>query len=198
MTDQLLGFLKICLLVLLYLFFARVLWAVWSEVRTPRRQAQPPQPRPQAAPPPQQRAAQRVGVPGGVDPTVPTAGVPAAAAASAVPAPVAAPAGAKVPRGRRGQVGRMIVIEPRARKGAAFSVGGEITIGRAAGCTVSVPDDTFVSQLHARLWNENGDVKVEDLGSTNGSFLNGTRVVRPTTVRKGDRLQIGNTVWEAS
>ncbi len=92
----------------------------------------------------------------------------------------------------------MIVIEPRARKGAAFSVGGEITIGRAAGCTVSVPDDTFVSQLHARLWNENGDVKVEDLGSTNGSYLNGTRVARPMTIHKGDRLQIGNTVWEAS
>ncbi len=51
MTDQLLGFLKICLLVLLYLFFARVLWAVWSEVRSPGRQAKQPQPQPHAAPP---------------------------------------------------------------------------------------------------------------------------------------------------
>jgi hypothetical protein len=195
MTDQLLGFLKICLLVLLYLFFARVLWAVWSEVRSPRRQPQQPQPQQQAGPPPPQRAAQRVGVPGSVDPTVPTSGVPVAASAAA--GAVAAPGGPKPARGRRGHVGRMIVIEPRARKGAAFSVGGEITIGRAAGCTVSVPDDTFVSQLHARLWNENGDVKVEDLGSTNGSYLNGHRLVQPATIHKGDRLQIGNTVWEA-
>jgi hypothetical protein len=195
MTDQLLGFLKICLLVLLYLFFARVLWAVWSEVRAPRRQPQQPQ---QPAPP--QQASQRVGVPGAVDPTAPTGGpvigaVPVAGAAAGA---ANAASASKPGRGRRGLVGRMIVIEPKAKKGSAFSVGGEITIGRAAGCTVSVPDDTFISQLHARVWNENGDVKVEDLGSTNGSYLNGTRVVRPMTIHKGDRLQIGNTVWEAN
>ena len=156
-------------------------------------------------------------MPGAVDPTVPTSGVAtpatavpgtAAAGAAAAGAAAAAAAGAtgavsrqpdpKPARGRRGHVGRMIVIEPRTRKGAAFAVGSEVTIGRAAGCTVSVPDDTFVSQLHARIWNENGDVKVEDLGSTNGSYLNGNRVLRPATIHKGDRLQIGNTVWEAN
>ncbi|MEI6403567.1 MAG: hypothetical protein WCP59_15420, partial [Actinomycetota bacterium] len=51
MSDSLLGVLKFALLALLYLFFARVLWAVWSEVRGPRPgMATPPQPAGAAAP----------------------------------------------------------------------------------------------------------------------------------------------------
>lgn len=52
--------------------------------------------------------------------------------------------------------------------------------------------DTFVSGEHARLaWNGNGWV-IEDLGSTNGTFVNGKQVKRATSVRPGDELKIGN------
>ena len=163
MTDQLLGVFKICLLVLLYLFFARVLWAVWSEVRTPRA-------------PIEDRRQQM--------------GMPRNGSSRTAPAP-------RATKGRHGRVGRLVVIEPRSRRGAAFAVGNELTLGRASGCTISIPDDTYISQLHARVYTENGEVFVEDLGSTNGSMLNGNKVTRAAVIHRGDRLQLGGTVLEA-
>ncbi len=168
MSDQLLGVFKICLLALLYLFFARVLWAVWSEVRTPKPV----------------EARQRQGAP--------------ADSTKNLPPPSAGPVGgAKPPKGRGGRVGRMTVIEPRARKGTVFAVGDELTIGRAHGCTVSIQDDTFISQLHARVFAQDSEVYVEDLGSTNGTYLNGQKLSRAMPISKGDRVQIGATVLEA-
>jgi hypothetical protein len=169
MTDQVLEILKYALLALLYLFFARVLWAVWSEVRGPR---------PGHATAATERAA--------VDPTQP----------AAAPAPVAA-APQMAHRVRRGTVKRIVVVQPRERKGAGFNVGSELTIGRAPHCTISIPDDAFVSTVHARIFLAEGTSWVEDLGSTNGSFLNGARFQGTQPFVKGDRLQIGATVWEA-
>jgi pSer/pThr/pTyr-binding forkhead associated (FHA) protein len=71
-------------------------------------------------------------------------------------------------------------------------------VGRAAGCAVSLADDTYVSTLHARVFRgDDGDVKVEDLGSTNGTYLNRAKVGGPVTLHRGDRLQVGNTTLEA-
>jgi FHA domain len=184
MTDQLLGVFKICLLILLYLFFARVLWAVWTEVRTPRA--------------PVEDRRQRVNV---GDPTAPTISGPSLAAGAAGAAGTAGSrgpgAGPKAAKGRKGRVGRLVVIEPRTRKGAAFAIGNELTIGRAPGCTISIPDDTYLSQLHIRVFTDAAQVYVEDLGSTNGSLLNGNRLTRPMPIHQGDRLQLGSTVLEA-
>jgi len=85
---------------------------------------------------------------------------------------------------------------PKERKGATFPVPDEITIGRAPNCTISIPDDTFVSQLHVRLFHNADRLYVEDLGSTNGSFLNGNRLTSVQPFDKGDRLQVGSTVME--
>ena len=167
MTDSLLNILKYALLALLYLFFARVLWAVWSEVSGPR---------PGKAPVP---ASTRV-----VAPT------PQAA-------PVSQRSAGKPPKGKRGSVARLIVLEPKVRKGTAIGLANEITFGRAPGCTISVPDDTFVSQVHARVFNENGNIIIEDLGSTNGTYVNANRITSPLMLNKGDRIQIGSTVLEA-
>jgi hypothetical protein len=163
MSDQLLDILKYALLALLYLFFARVLWAVWSEVRGPR--------------PGRVLVEQRT-----ADPL------------HAAPLPHT-PQRAR--KGRRGAVGRLVVMQPKERKGAAFPVTGEITIGRAPNCTISIPDDTFVSQLHARLYQGDDGTWVEDLGSTNGSWLNGAKLVGSLPIAPGDRLQIGSTLMEA-
>jgi hypothetical protein len=177
MSDGLLEILNVGFLGLLYLFFARVLWAAWSEVRGPR--AGLPQRRQQAA--------------------VPAVQPPAGDATAPVHHPVVAAAGGqgKPPRGRRGAVARLVVLEPKVRKGAAFALGAEITIGRGSECSISIPDDHFVSQLHARVYRQDGAAVVDDLGSTNGTFLNGQRVGGPRPLDKGDRLQIGNTVLEA-
>jgi pSer/pThr/pTyr-binding forkhead associated (FHA) protein len=83
-------------------------------------------------------------------------------------------------------------------KGKVFDVGDELTVGRAAGCQISLADDTFVSQLHARLFRRDARYYVEDLGSTNGTFLNRKQVSAPIALRRGDRLQVGKTVFEVS
>jgi hypothetical protein len=158
-SEQLLFILKLCLLALLYLFFFRVLRAVWAEVRAPS-----------------------------------PAGAPARAVA-AVPGPAAPVSGPDVKRGRRHRPPALTVLEPEAQRGTTFPLGDEVTIGRAAGCQVTL-DDTYVSQLHARVFTRDGSYLIEDLGSTNGTYLNRQKVSGPMVVQKGDRTQVGNTVLE--
>lgn len=161
-TELALDILKLVLLGALYLFFARVLWAVWSEVRTDRRvvasHAVSERAETRAAPVPRQR---------------------------------------KAAKGRRGRVGRMVILEPKSKRGKTFALNGEITIGRDPGCTVIIDEDSFVSQRHARIYITDGQPIVEDLGSTNGSFHNGNRLHGSRLLHPGDRVQVGYTVLEA-
>jgi pSer/pThr/pTyr-binding forkhead associated (FHA) protein len=90
---------------------------------------------------------------------------------------------------------QLVIVEPPDGRGHVFDIDGEITLGRAGGCGIVV-DDTFVSQLHARLFQREGRVMVEDLGSTNGTYLNRQRVAGQMVMQRGDRLQVGNTVLE--
>lgn len=93
-------------------------------------------------------------------------------------------------------VNQLKLIEPKELAGRMFDLDEEITIGRAPGCKVLV-EDTYVSQLHARVFRRGTQVLLEDLGSTNGTFCNGKKVTGPIAVRKGDRIQVGRTVLEA-
>lgn len=158
MSEPLLAVLKLCLLALLYLFFLRVLRAVWAEVRGPR-----------------------------------PSGIPAVAVG-----PPVVPVAVEDTRGRRERrrpPRQLVIVEPAEHLGRAFELSDELTVGRAAGCQVTV-DDTFVSQLHARVFARDGQYFVEDLGSTNGTYLNRQKVGSPMPMRSGDRLQVGNTVLE--
>jgi len=161
-SEQLLTILKLCLLVLLYLFFLRVLRAVWAELRAPVPTAVP------AAAPVSNRAARK------------------AARASGEPAR---------PSRRGGTPKALRVVEPAAQKGRTFPLGDEITVGRAAGCSITL-DDTYVSQIHTRVFTREGKILVEDLGSTNGTYLNRAKVQGPMVMQRGDRLQVGSTVME--
>ena len=71
-----------------------------------------------------------------------------------------------------------MVLQPDAERGRDQWIDGEATIGRGGGCTISLPDDTFVSQVHARVVERDGQLFIEDLGSTNGTFLNGKQVAK--------------------
>jgi hypothetical protein len=158
-SEQLLTILKLCLLALLYLFFFRVLRAVWAELRPPR-----------------------------LVPAAPRATVPATGRA-----------GRKAAKRRKQPAApsepRLVVVEPTDQRGRTFPLGTEVTVGRAAGCQITL-DDTYASQIHARVFQRDGQYLVEDLGSTNGTYLNRHKVAGPMLVHAGDRLQIGNTVME--
>jgi pSer/pThr/pTyr-binding forkhead associated (FHA) protein len=164
-SEQLLTVLKLCLLALLYLFFLRVLRAVWSEVNPPklataeaatgRRSTSPKAPKAKGAKAPKSTKARR-------GPSVPT---------------------------------RLVLIEPAERAGAEFALGPELTVGRAGGCSI-VLDEQYVSQVHCRIFVRDGSVFAEDLGSTNGTWVNGSRAVGQMPARLGDRIQIGNVVME--
>jgi hypothetical protein len=156
-SEQLLTILKLCLLALLYLFFLRVLRAVWVEIKPP------------------------AGAAGFVD-------APKKKAKRKDRRPAR-------PSGKRGGAPSLVVVEPSADKGRSYPLADELTVGRAAGCHVTV-DDTYVSQMHSRVYQRNGQLMVEDLGSTNGTYLNGVKVTGPMVMQRGDKLKVGNTVLE--
>ena len=159
MSEQLLAVLRLCLLGLIYLFFLRVLRAVWVEVHGPRR----------------------------VRASVPAAPVTVGASPPPPPRPPAPPpvfAGAA-----------LRITEPVTLAGRSFALADEVTIGRAPGCLVQL-DDTYVSQVHARVARGITGYTVEDLNSTNGTYVNRVKVMAPTPLYAGDRLQVGNIVLE--
>jgi len=89
----------------------------------------------------------------------------------------------------------LMVLEPPTLAGRQFSISGDTTIGRAAGCQISL-EDTFISQLHARVAPSAEGMLIEDLGSTNGTYLNRERVTAPVIGEPGDRIQLGGIVLE--
>ncbi|MBA3654114.1 MAG: FHA domain-containing protein, partial [Actinobacteria bacterium] len=86
-------------------------------------------------------------------------------------------------------------LEPAENKGKTFDLTDEVTVGRASGCQVALSDPT-VSQLHARIFRRDGRLFVEDLGSSNGTYVNRKKVSSPVAIRRGDRLSVGSTVLE--
>jgi pSer/pThr/pTyr-binding forkhead associated (FHA) protein len=76
--------------------------------------------------------------------------------------------------------------------GLVVSLGDGITIGRAADCDL-VLDDDYVSTKHARIARGPSGYLLEDLGSTNGTFVNSLRITTPTGFSVGDTLRIGRT-----
>lgn len=92
-------------------------------------------------------------------------------------------------------VSHLVVLEPPDLAGRQFSISGDTTIGRAAGCQISL-DDTYISQLHARVSPSDSGMLIEDLGSTNGTYVNRERVTAPVIGGAGDLVQLGGIVME--
>jgi pSer/pThr/pTyr-binding forkhead associated (FHA) protein len=114
--------------------------------------------------------------------------------ATAGPAP-AATAPEPRPKRRRG-VPRQLVVTEGALAGTTVSLGDSpVTLGRGHDCTL-VLDDDYASTHHARLVPDEGRWVVEDLGSTNGTYLGRAKVSRPTPVPLGTPIRIGKTSLE--
>jgi predicted component of type VI protein secretion system len=84
-------------------------------------------------------------------------------------------------------------IEQSPSQGAEHAVEQGTTIGRE-GCDITLGDPD-VSRRHAEIQISNGDILISDLGSTNGTFVNGERIDQPRSLRDGDEVRIGAVVW---
>lgn len=157
MPLGLLDLFKYLLIALIWLFFMRVLRAVWVESR----------PATQTVPAETRRASSR-----GAPPQT---------------APIATPAGALI---------RLRVTPPGGRPSHDAEIGSQGTIGRSSACAIPLGEDEFASSVHARIFRSGSSFMVEDLGSTNGTTLNGSRIARPTAISKGDKIVVGRTILE--
>jgi pSer/pThr/pTyr-binding forkhead associated (FHA) protein len=106
----------------------------------------------------------------------------------------AARAAARAP-GKGRPPGALVLLDARGGKGKTNRLDGNVQIGRSDACQIKV-DDTYASAFHARLFQRDGAWFVEDLGSTNGTYLNQRKVTSPAEVFAGDQIRIGKAVLE--
>lgn len=125
--------------------------------------------------------------------------VAARARSQRAPAPVSGqprqPRPPKPPKGKKG-VPSQLVVTQGALAGATVGLSdAPVTVGRAPDSTI-VLDDDYVSSRHARFFPQNGQWLVEDLGSTNGTYVDRTKVAAPTPIKIGVPVRIGKTTVE--
>lgn len=126
---------------------------------------------------------------------MPAAATPAAAAASGSPAPAAARAPSSPPTAG-GPPARRLVITSGAKEGLELTLDDDqLTIGRSADSGLVIRDD-YTSTHHARLMLWDDVWMLQDLDSTNGSFVKGKKVGAPTPVPPNTPVSIGTTTFE--
>jgi pSer/pThr/pTyr-binding forkhead associated (FHA) protein len=105
-------------------------------------------------------------------------------------------AGARPAKVKRGKAATYLVVTEGDLAGTRLSLGDtQITIGRADDSNLVITDD-YASARHARLVPRGGQWFVEDLGSTNGTYLDRAKVTAPTPVPLGVPIRIGRTSIE--
>ncbi|MGI5863597.1 MAG: sigma-54-dependent Fis family transcriptional regulator [Myxococcales bacterium] len=89
----------------------------------------------------------------------------------------------------------VLVAASGPRIGARFDVGLECVIGRSPSCDIALPEDGRVSRRHARVEARDGVLFVVDLGSRNGTFVNGSRIEGEARLEPGDSLLVGDSLF---
>jgi hypothetical protein len=98
-------------------------------------------------------------------------------------------------RRKRKEGSRVLFVRSESQQGREFEVNDVVVLGRSDETDV-VLDDPYASEFHMRLVSQENGIMLHDLGSTNGTYVNGRRVAAPTELKRGDTIQVGKTVME--
>lgn len=102
---------------------------------------------------------------------------------------------AKPPKSRRGQPTQAVIVGGNGAGGAVRLTNETVTLGRGPECDLTI-DDEYISTRHAVFRQHEGLWYAEDLGSTNGTFVDAARIHGPTEVRIGSLVRLGKTTLE--
>ena len=91
--------------------------------------------------------------------------------------------------------GRLVVVKsPELEEGLDFELNSaQLTVGRGGQNDITLSSDEYASARHARFEPRQDGVWIQDLGSTNGTYLNGARLERPRRLTPGDIVRVGDT-----
>ena len=89
----------------------------------------------------------------------------------------------------------IVFVRSESQAGESYIIKDALTFGRSPDADVLL-DDPYASEFHLRLVSDEDRLTLHDLGSTNGTYLNGRRVTNPVVLSKSDSLQVGKTVME--
>ncbi len=103
--------------------------------------------------------------------------------------------GIRMQRDSRRRGTRVVVIRSDAQPGFDFTVRDSVVLGRSPEADIEL-QDPYASEFHLRLASRDGRLVLTDLGSTNGTYVNGRRVTAPVDLNRGDAIQVGKTVME--
>jgi hypothetical protein len=114
---------------------------------------------------------------------------------SMILAPQQAAAAGLMPQPVARELGRLVVLaSPALEEGETYSLDSHpLTVGRGANNDVPLPEDEYASSRHARFEPRHDGIYIEDIGSTNGTFVNGIRLTRERRLTPGDVVRIGET-----
>lgn len=98
-------------------------------------------------------------------------------------------------RKERKKGSRLLFVKSESQQGDELSVSDVTVLGRSDEADY-VLDDPYASDFHLRLVAQENGLMLHDLGSTNGTYVNGRRISAPAPLRRGDTVQVGKTVME--
>lgn len=90
---------------------------------------------------------------------------------------------------------KVLFVRSETQQGSEIEVQDVVVLGRSDDADFAL-DDPYASEYHMRLVAHDSGLMLHDLGSTNGTYLNGRRVTAPTQLRRGDTVQVGKTTME--